>query len=285
MVLCKHQTEGLRKVKNIKKITAALLCAAALTVTAGCNIKTETASSKSASSAPSASSENTEVSEESSSDTSSEPESSVESSTQESSAAESSEEESSEEESSEEESVQENSQESSSPVSLVSMTESEAAEVSIDGYQFDDEQIVKDYHNAKEFTDNEEFNSIFSGNAIDTGYMTELRSAETISHMRSITVSYSDKWKQKVDEVYTALYDVLSDNQSERDKLELSQEQWNNGLSEVESSFADEAQNGGTEAFLSADAAMMNYYKGRAAILLLQIYEHNGSIDLSEYGL
>lgn len=266
---------------NIKKLTALLLCSAALAAMAGCEIKINSESSKESSVITESSEISAGKSEESSENAvSSAPESSAESSTGESSetVAES------QNESSTESSV-ESTEESSNEVSFESMTESEAAEVSIEGYQFDDEQIVKDYHTAKEFTDNEEFNKIFSSNALDLEYMTELRTAEAINQMRSVTITYSDKWNQKADEVYNALYDALADNPSEREKLEQSQTNWKNGLSEIESSFTAEAQNGGTEAFLAADAAMMNYYKGRAAVLLEQIYELNGNIELSAYGL
>ena len=173
--------------------------------------------------------------------------------------------------------------ESESDISFVSMTESEAAQASNDGYEFDDEQIVEDYHTAVTFTDNEEFNEIFKNNAYDSAYNEDLKNAVSIQDMRTVTESYGEKWKAMVSTVYNALSVDL--DAEENEKLSQSQEQWLQGLAETESSFMDEAKNGGTEGLLSADTAIMNYYKGRAAKLLEQIYTFNGGIDLSAYGL
>ena len=173
--------------------------------------------------------------------------------------------------------------ESESDISFVSMTESEAAQASNDGYEFDDEQIVEDYHTAVTFTDNEEFNEIFKNNAYDSAYNEDLKNAVSIQDMRTVTESYGEKWKAMVSTVYNALSVDL--DAEENEKLSQSQEQWLQGLAEKESSFMDEAKNGGTEGLLSADTAIMNYYKGRAAKLLEQIYTFNGGIDLSAYGL
>ena len=173
--------------------------------------------------------------------------------------------------------------ENESDISFVSMTESEAAQASNDGYEFDDEQIVEDYHTAVTFTDNEEFNEIFKNNAYDSAYNEDLKNAVSIQDMRTVTESYGEKWKAMVSTVYNALSVDL--DAEENEKLSQSQEQWLQGLAETESSFIDEAKNGGTEGLLSADTAIMNYYKGRAAKLLEQIYTFNGGIDLSAYGL
>lgn len=164
--------------------------------------------------------------------------------------------------------------------------ESSAAQVSYDGYQFDDEQIVDDYHTATVFTSNDTFNEIFSNNALDNEYNSEQQNAGTSSEMRQITASYSTKWKNKVDEIFGELDSILEENPEEHEKLIQSQDEWTSSLPEVESSFYSESGDGmGTEGLIAAEAAVMNYYKGRAAILLEQIYELNGEIDLAQYGL
>lgn len=163
--------------------------------------------------------------------------------------------------------------------------ESSAAQVSFDGYQFDDEQIVDDYHTAAVFTSNDTFNEIFAENALDKEYANEQQNAGTSSEMRQVTAAYSAKWKDKVSEVFTKLDALLADRPEEYKKLLRSQEEWTDGLPEAESSFYAEASGAGTEGLIAAEAAVMNYYKGRTAILLEQIYELNGEIDLGEYGL
>ncbi len=181
------------------------------------------------------------------------------------------------EESSETESSQESNEESPE--------ESDPALAIVDGYQFDDEQIVEDYHTAEEFTSNEEFNKIFKTNQTDSSYDTELKTAESINKMREITRNYAQQWSGTASLAYSALLEKLEEKPEEKEKLELSQQEWNEGLAEIEKSFYEEASEGGTEGLLAADSAMLNYYKGRTAILLEQIYELNGDIDLSEYGL
>ncbi len=166
------------------------------------------------------------------------------------------------------------------------MTESQAAEVSVDGYQFDDEQIVKDYHTAQEFTKNEEFNALFKSNAIDKEYGAALEEATTILSMRQSAISAANKWKDKIDPVYAALGEMLVSKPEELAKLDQSQKEWDEGVVTTEESFKTEAEGAGSEGLLATDTAMMNYYKGRVAVLLEQIYELNGNtIDLADYGL
>lgn len=181
------------------------------------------------------------------------------------------------------ESEQESEEEKSSETSV--MTESEALEVSVDGYQFDDEQIVHDYHTTKEFTKNEEFNEIFKTNAIDAEYDKELKKAMSIRDMRNTTATYTQKWEAEVDVAYDALSRKLADNSEALGQLSASQQEWKDSTAAAEESFGAEAQDNGSEGLLAADTAMMNFYKGRAAVLLEQIYEIDGTITLSDYGL
>ena len=194
---------------------------------------------------------------------------------------ESSEEESAEESSSDEESS--NDEESSEPSEA---DDPEPSESSIQAYQFDDEQIINDYHTAKEFTSNEDFNQLFEKNAIDVRYNDELQNAGSTADMRAITAKYGNEWKTMAESVFNTLDELLSDNAEEKQKLEDSQNSWIEGLGSVESSFYEEAKEGGTEELLAAETAILNYYKGRAAVLLEQIYRLNGgSVDLGSYGL
>lgn len=274
--------------KTVNCLTISLFCC--MLVMSGCSLLNN--AEEESSSAPKTSSA-AEVSDDESSIEESTDESIVESSAEESS-------EVSDEESFEDESSEEIVEESSEPEeskpdeessntseepSQVSLDESQAAEVSIDGYQFDDEQIVSDYHTATEFTSNEEFNAIFAENALDKEYNQEQQTAEAGTQMRTITAEYSGKWKDMVNTAFNELNGLLEDKPDEQAKLVQSQDEWIGGLAETESSFYSEADGAGTEGLLAAEAAVMNYYKGRAAVLLEQIYELNGEIDLSTYGL
>lgn len=187
-------------------------------------------------------------------------------------------------ESSESLSVDESStEEDSRKISYVSMTESEAAQASNEGYEFDDEQIVEDYHTAATFTDNDEFNEIFKDNAVDKDFQEELKNASSMREMMSVTSSYAAKWKEIESNVYQNFLDELDGGN--KDKLVQSENEWSGGLGETENSFREEARDGGTEGLLAAETAIMNYYKGRTAKLLEQIYTQSGKIELSNYGL
>lgn len=254
-----------KKGRILVLLTAALL---SLPLAAGCNQeRKETSAPESSAISPTESSTEEES-------TPAEPSTEPESSAEESSEPESSEpEEESSEAESEEPSVEETSDEKS------------AAEISVDGYQFDDEQIVKDYHSVTVFTDNDAFNAVFEDNQLDAQYKKELMTAETGSQMRGITGSYVNKWKDKVDVIYQALNELLNDRPEENAKLVQSQDEWVSSIGTAESSFYSEASDGGTEGLLAAETAIMNYFKGRAAVLLEQIYELNGSVTLADYGL
>lgn len=151
-----------------------------------------------------------------------------------------------------------------------------------DGYYFDDEQIVDDYHTATVFTNNEEFNAIFSEMSINKDFESELKEAETVKDMREVTIKYATKWQNEVSKVYDSLYSILNENDTAKTALKDSQSNWNNSLTEIKEQFYTEASEdgAGSEKLLSADMAMMNYYKGRAAVLYEQIYKLTGSLDL-----
>lgn len=172
----------------------------------------------------------------------------------------------------------ESSEESDTPDS----SEEESSEA--EGYYFDDEQIVEDYHEAKVFTNNDEFNQLFKDNAIDKAYTEELQNTEgTTAEMRSIIQKYAEQWKVESTSAYDQLSALLEDNPDEKAKLEKSQSEWENGTQQMEESFYAEVQDGenGSLLLISADTAIMNYYKGRTAVLYEQIYELTGSFALS----
>ncbi len=184
-------------------------------------------------------------------------------------------------ESSEIQESQESNIESSSE-STSGKPDAEESSAPYDGYYFDDEQIVDDYHTAKVFTDNEQFNELFKSNPIDSAYNTELQNVDSITDMRSVTISYGEKWKNEVSTAYNKLSELLAENAEAKKALEDSQNEWIDGLVEIENSFYDEASEvgAGSEALLSADTAIMNYYKGRTAVLYEQIYELTGNFEM-----
>lgn len=159
-------------------------------------------------------------------------------------------------------------------------SEGESSENSNDGYFFDDEQIVKDYHNAVVFTDDEEFNKLFNENSIDKEYNKEIKDTENVIQMREVTIKYGELWAAEAEEAYQKLNDALESMPEEQEKLAASQNEWHGTLEETEAGFQKEASENGTYGLLAADSAMMNYYKGRAAVLYHQIYVLSGTFDM-----
>ena len=151
------------------------------------------------------------------------------------------------------------------------------------GYYFDDEQIVKNYHTAEEFTSDEKFNALFKENKTDKEMTAELKNADNEMDMRNITIKYSEIWKSESEKAYSKLSDMLEEKPEEKEKLIASQSEWTEGLEAAESSFQSEAEEkglNGTQLFLSVDSAMLNYYKGRTAVLYYQIYLLDGSFAI-----
>lgn len=152
-----------------------------------------------------------------------------------------------------------------------------------DGYYFDDEQIVKDYHTAVEFTSDEKFNSMFKDNRINIDFNKEIMDAENESDMRAVTIKYGEIWKTEAGNAYNKLLTLLEDLPEQKQKLIESQHEWESTLEETERSFKEETPGEGTigtQSLLASDSAMMNYYKGRAAVLYQQIYVLTDSFEL-----
>ena len=185
-------------------------------------------------------------------------------------------------ESPEESSADESSKEQSSEVSADEPSEQSSQESESEpGYYFDDEQISVDYHHATEFTDDDTFNSLFAQNDIDKALNDELKMAESVIEMRSITQKYAEQWKSEQQEAYLKLYDQLQELPEEQEKLVESQSSWNGELDAELQKFIDEASSAGSSGMLAADSAILNYYKGRAAVLYYQIYLLRGSYDMN----
>ena len=187
----------------------------------------------------------------------------------------------------------ENSQSTESSVTSEVSEKSEASQVSVvsekpphesegDGYYFDDEQIVDDYHTATVFTDNEEFNNLFRSNKIDMNYQKELQDASTISKMRAVTANYAEVWKAEEEKAYKELTKQLTRRHEAEASLDISEQEWKDGVQQVIDEFyADiDPNNSGSEELLSADTAVMNYYKGRTAKLYEQIYQLTGEFNM-----
>lgn len=169
----------------------------------------------------------------------------------------------------------------------ISFEESSQTEISLteenseSAYFFDDEQIVEDYHTIQVFTSDEKFNELFKDNSIDKECSDKMKDAVTDTDMRGIIGEYIEKWKEQSQTAYEKLKSLLSDNPDELEKLENSQKNWEIELDiQKKEWYAPETLTElGTMGLLSADTAVMNYYKGRAAVLYQQIFVLTGNME------
>ena len=90
-----------------------------------------------------------------------------------------------------------------------------------------------------------------------------------------------DKWKEQSQTAYEKLKELLSDKPSELERLENSQKNWESELEDKKQEWyaPENFTKSGTMGILSADTAMMNYYKGRAAVLYQQIFVLTGNME------
>ena len=170
----------------------------------------------------------------------------------------------------------------SSPEEEISENEITLTEESSESaYFFDDEQPVEDYHTAQTFTDDEVFNELFKDNSIDKECSDKMKDAVTDTDMRMVIGECVDKWKEQSQTAYEKLKELLSDKPSELERLENSQKNWESELEDKKQEWyaPENFTKSGTMGILSADTAMMNYYKGRAAVLYQQIFVLTGNME------
>ncbi|MGN0536380.1 MAG: hypothetical protein ACI4M3_00190 [Acutalibacteraceae bacterium] len=154
---------------------------------------------------------------------------------------------------------------------------SEIVESSINDFPYtsDDESIEESFHQHSEYTDNENFNTLFAQNALDLSYQNAIADAPE-SQMASITAQYVAYWKIEVENAYNALADTTDSN------LDAEKEEWNAEADAKTQEIYDTAKSeGGSLAVLSAYAEVMNLYKAKAAQLYEQVYALTGSFSLA----
>lgn len=154
---------------------------------------------------------------------------------------------------------------------------SEITESSINDFPYtsDDESIEESAHQHPEYTDNENFNTLFAANGLDSSYQKALADAPE-SQMASITAQYASYWKIEVENAYNALADATGSN------LDEEKEEWNAEAEVKTQEIYDTAKSeGGSLAVLSAYAEVMNLYKAKAAQLYEQVYALTGSFSLA----
>lgn len=157
---------------------------------------------------------------------------------------------------------------------------SEITESSIQDFPYtsDDESIEPSNHQRSEYTDNEDFNTLFEKNALDADYQAAVADAPE-NQMASITAQYAAYWEIEVENAYNALADALDSN------LDAEKEEWNSDAEVKTQEIYDAAKSeGGSLAVLNAYAEIMNLYKTKAAQLYEQVYTLTGSFSLAYAG-
>lgn len=178
----------------------------------------------------------------------------------------------------EENSVSEVSDEASSPESSVS--EQEESSQSDFPYTSDDENIEESTHTQPSYTDNSDFNTLFSKNPLDASYQQAMADA-TEASMNNIALQYISYWQTEVENAYNTLL-TLTDSP---DTLTSEQKAWSMETETQKQEIYDNVIGGeGTLAILSVHTEVMSLYKNRAAALYEKIYTLSGEFNLAFMG-
>lgn len=169
-------------------------------------------------------------------------------------------------------------EESSQPESSVSEQEESP---SFDfPYTSDDENIEESTHVQPSYTDNSDFNTLFSQNSLDASYQQAMADA-TETSMNNIAAQYIGYWQTEVDNAYNTLL-TLTDSP---DTFSSRQEEWAANAETQKQEIYDNVEGGGgTMAVLSAHTEVMSVYKTRAAELYEEIYVLSGEFKLAFTG-
>lgn len=150
-------------------------------------------------------------------------------------------------------------------------------------YYSDDESGVINQHEKSNVTENESFNAVFKGNALDTAFANEQADASSEREMVSVTAKFAKLWLVEVDNAYEQLQNSdIEDGTKQEVKDDY--EAWKNGLADKKQEFKTETAQDGAMAQLSAAAMEMNYYRNYAASLYEKVFQQTNEFNLAYNG-
>lgn len=150
-------------------------------------------------------------------------------------------------------------------------------------YYSDDESAIISRHEKSNVTDNDSFNTVFKGNALDTAFSNEQAEASSYRDMTSITVKYANLWLSEVENAYEQIQ-ASSIEDGTKQEIKNDYEAWKNGIADKKQEFKTEAAADGASAQLSAAAKEMNYYRSYAAGLYEKVFQQTNEFNLAYNG-
>ncbi len=124
----------------------------------------------------------------------------------------------------------------------------------------------------------EAFKSLFSENAIDSDYLSEINSAQDVVSSVRAGNSAATRWKSQIE---ISLDELKELDSSAYDEQASAQETWENGLDAAVENVKSNITTDGSLGNIEAAYNVMLLYRERAAEVLYQIYQINGEVNVS----
>lgn len=144
---------------------------------------------------------------------------------------------------------------------------SETSEAPIDGSSVPDPSAGDD-----------DFKSLFAGNAIDTDYLTEINSAEDVVSSVRAGNTAANRWKSQIEISLDELENLDSTAYDEQKKA---QETWENNLDSEIENIKSSLTTSGSLANIESAYNVMLLYRERAAEVMYQVYLANGEVNVT----
>ncbi len=155
----------------------------------------------------------------------------------------------------------------SSSESSETSTESEESEAPIDGSSVPTPSAGDD-----------DFKSLFSGNAIDTDYLTEINAAEDVVSSVRAGNTVANRWKSQIEISLDELENLDSTAYNEQ---KTAQEEWDNNLDSAIENIKSNLTTSGSLANIESAYNVMLLYRERAAEVMYQVYLANGEVNVT----
>lgn len=144
---------------------------------------------------------------------------------------------------------------------------SETSEAPIDGSSVPDPSAGDD-----------DFKSLFAGNAIDSDYLTEINSAEDVVSSVRAGNTAANRWKSQIE---ISLDELQNLDSTAYDEQKIAQETWENNLDSEIENIKSSLTTSGSLANIESAYNVMLLYRERAAEVMYQVYLANGEVNVT----
>lgn len=122
------------------------------------------------------------------------------------------------------------------------------------------------------------FKALFSGNAIDSDYLTEINSAaDVVSSVRAGNTA-ANRWKSQIE---ISLDELKNLDSAAYDEQKSAQETWDNNLDSEIENIKSNLTTSGSLANIESAYNVMILYRERAAEIMYQVYLANGEVNVT----